>query len=67
VRKYRILSPDGFDISFEQMYYKQKEVQQALKDFQNRFIAQGYYSTGDRTRIPFDSIITNCEVLIINK
>lgn len=66
MKKYRILSPDGFDISFEQMYYNKKEVLPALKSFQARFITQGYYSTSNRTKIPFKDIIECCEVIELN-
>jgi hypothetical protein len=63
MKKYRILSPDGFDISFEQMYYSKKEVKQALAQFKNRFSTQGYYSTSNRERIHLDDLIENCELI----
>lgn len=62
--KYRILSPDGFDIERDTTY-TEKEIDNALQRFVDRYTLQGYYSTGDRERIPLSDIIQNCQLIKI--
>ena len=65
--EYRVLSPDGIDIEYNKVYTSQKAVLKALKDFRDRYKAQGYYSTiveGTRVQLPLGSIIECCEIII---
>lgn len=45
VQKYRILSPDGFDIRMDKQHFREDEIQSEIEAFVARFEAQGYYST----------------------
>jgi len=50
VKKYRLLSPDGFDIEMDALY-SEEELMPAFEQFKKRYEKQGYYSTGNRERI----------------
>ena len=45
MKKYIVLSPDGFTIDFIQSYSSKKEALQAFDQFKNRFKTQGFYSS----------------------
>jgi len=61
--KFRILSPDGFDLDREQTIYKGHiQVLRALINFRNRYISQGYYSS-NYGRIELRDIPENCSVI----
>lgn len=49
-KKYRLLSPDGFDIEMDAVY-TESELMPAFEKFKKRFEKQGYYSTSNRTKI----------------
>jgi hypothetical protein len=66
MKKYRILSPDGFDIEMDRTY-KQSELYQAGQDFLARYKARGYYSTGNREHIALDDLLENCEIIELLK
>lgn len=61
-RRYRILSPDGFDISFDKTY-SIDEILPAFEEFKNRYKAQGYYSTSNRERINLDDLQDYCTLV----
>jgi hypothetical protein len=63
IKKYRILSPDGFPITMENLTYTEKQLPQALKDFAKRYEAQGYYSSMLHGRIELLDIIDYCSVI----
>ena len=42
--KFRILSPDGFDIEESGKTYKDSEIMPACRKFRNKYKKQGYYS-----------------------
>jgi len=62
---YDILSPDGFSISMVETWETEKLAEIALTEWVNRYSAQGYYSTSDRTKIPFEEIKINCTIIKI--
>lgn len=64
---YIVLSPDGFPIERDGMYKSMIGVENALNSFVERFKQQGYYSTSNRERIPFDLIKDYCEIIPIKK
>jgi len=51
-----MISKDGFDIERDTTYSTEDEIQDAINRFIDRFEAQGYYSTGNRERIPLNEI-----------
>ena len=61
-RRYRILSPDGFDIAFDKTYTID-EISSAFEEFKNRYKAQGYYSTSNRDRIDLDDLEDYCTIV----
>lgn len=65
MNKYRILSPDGFDIEMGRTY-RREELDDALDEFKNRFRAKGYYKTSDWREIDVDDIPALCEIVEIN-
>jgi hypothetical protein len=57
-------SPDGFTIErFPRTYETMDEVNQALRNFVQRYEWQGYYSTAYREHIPLDQIAERCTVI----
>lgn len=62
MKKYRILSPDGFDIEMDKTY-TEAEIPKAFEDFKERFKAQGYYSNSNREKIPLEDIQDLCRVI----
>lgn len=60
--KFRILSPDGFDIRMDKFEYKESEVKAEIKAFAERYTRQGYYSS-NKGRIALNEIADNCEVV----
>jgi hypothetical protein len=62
VQKFRILSPDGFDIRMDKANYTEKQVPQELENFAKRYERQGYYSS-NRGRIPLEDIADYCSVV----
>jgi hypothetical protein len=63
-RRYQVLSPDGFTIDHNHSTYPGlKSARAALETWVQRYKQQGFYSTGNRTRIPFDEITFYCEII----
>jgi hypothetical protein len=62
LQKFRILSPDGFDIRMDKANYTEKQVPKELEDFTKRYERQGYYSS-NRGRIPLEDIADYCSVV----
>jgi ppGpp synthetase/RelA/SpoT-type nucleotidyltranferase len=65
-KKYRILSPDGFDIEMDRVYSK-SEVMPAFEKFKQRFEKQGYYSTSSREQIPLDDLADYMDVIEVDE
>ena len=62
VKKWIILSPDGFPIHPIDNYRSQEGIDRALDEFVKRFEHQGYYSMSDRTRLPLNEIRSKCKI-----
>ena len=62
VQKFRILSPDGFDIRMDKHTFTKKQVPQELENFVKRYERQGYYSS-NRGRIDLEDIADYCSVV----
>ena len=63
IKRYRILSPDGFPFTMEDKTYTKSQVLKALKDFAKRYERQGYYSSPKYGRIHLLDIPDYCEVV----
>ncbi len=62
-KKYRILSPDGFDIRMDKFSYSEKEIEKELEGFAKRYEMQGYYSSVKYGRIHLLDIADYCSVV----
>jgi hypothetical protein len=65
-QKYRLLSPDGFDIEMDAVY-TQSELMPAFEKFKKRFEKQGYYSTSNRTKIDLQDLEDYMQVVEYNE
>jgi len=65
-KKYRLLSPDGFDIEMDAVY-TQSELMPAFEKFKKRFEKQGYYSTSNRTKIDLQDLEDYMQVVEYNE
>jgi hypothetical protein len=65
-QKYRLLSPDGFDIEMDAVY-TQSELMPAFEKFKKRFENQGYYSTSNRTKIDLRDLEDYMQVVEYNE
>jgi hypothetical protein len=63
MKKYIIISPDGFPIDFEE-YKTKKEAIIALKNWCKKYEKQGYYSSNNG-QIPLNELQQNCIIKII--
>jgi hypothetical protein len=63
--KYDVLSPDGFSISFDEVWDTPDDASKALDKWVDRYKQQGYYSTSNRERIPLDELTTWCTIVPI--
>lgn len=60
-KRYRILSPDGFDIVFNQ-HYSKEEVLPAFEEWKKRYDQQGYYSS-NQGRISLEDLADEMTVI----
>jgi hypothetical protein len=65
VQRFRILSPDGFDIRMDKFSYTEKQIEGELKKFTERYRLQGYYSS-NRGRIALEDIADYCKIEPLN-
>lgn len=56
---FEMLSPDGFSISFDEVYANEKAAEEAFTVWAKRFEAQGYYSS-NRGRIALSQLRAAC-------
>ena len=61
--KFDIISPDGFAISFDEVYTTFRQGAKAFINWKNRFKVQGYYSSVKYGRIHLDDLKDYCEVI----
>ncbi len=59
--KYTVLSPDGFDIRFDNVWSSKEEAQQALTIWMERYEAQGYYSCNGE-KIALHELESRCTI-----
>lgn len=67
--RYRVLSPDGFDVEMNGRYRSLKSANAALDNFVKCYEVQGYYSTisnGERVRLPISQIKESCDIIPVN-
>lgn len=64
-KKYRILSPDGFDIERDTTYKTEGEIQNAINAFIDRYRQQGYYSLSNRDRLSIDEIENHITIKLL--
>jgi hypothetical protein len=65
MKRFNVLSPDGFHIAMDTDYASKKEAKQALKAFVNRYKTQGYYSSMQHGRMPLNMVICYCDLQTI--
>ena len=63
-KKYDVISPDGFAISFSDTYESVEAAKEAFENWKKRFEAQGYYSSNSG-RIPLDELEEHCTIMEI--
>lgn len=63
--KYRVLSPDGFDIRRDETYDTPEAAVADLQDWMKGFERQGYYSSV-KGRISLDNLEGECKIEPIN-
>lgn len=60
MKKYQVLSPDGFTIEFDKWTYPtKKEMMDSFYKWKKRYELQGYYSSNNG-RIPLDKLEKYC-------
>jgi len=69
-KKYKVLSPDGFDIRHDiTIYRSMKQARLALKEWIQNYSHQGYYSqtcyNGYRRQISLQELADYCEIITI--
>jgi Ca2+-binding EF-hand superfamily protein len=62
MKKYNVLSPDGFPIHFSKTYKTIKEAKNAIQEWKKRYEFQGYYSS-NRGRIDLNELENYCEIV----
>jgi hypothetical protein len=69
IQKYRILSPDGFDIRMDKQHFQEDEIKNEIDAFVARFNQQGYYSTvqnGERVQIALKDLPDHIRVVAVD-
>lgn len=62
MKKYQVLSPDGFTIEFDKVFYRSmKKAKEAFMNWIRRYEVQGYYSSNNYGRIPLNELETYCQ------
>lgn len=69
MKKYQVLSPDGFTVDFRTSYLSKREALEALQEFVERYKAQGYYSqtcyNGYVRRISLEELPDYCNIVTV--
>lgn len=67
MKKYQVLSPDGFTIEFDKWTYPtKKEMMKSFQKWKERYEVQGYYSSNNG-RIPLNELEEHCTFKTITK
>ena len=63
-KKYQVLSPDGFSIDFNILYYRSlKQAKESLNNWIDRYKIQGYYSSSKFGRIDLIDLKDYCYLI----
>jgi hypothetical protein len=62
--KYDVLSPDGFSISFDEIWDTPQEAEAAQKVWAKQYEQQGYYSSNGG-RIPLAELADHCRIVTV--
>lgn len=65
MKKYDLLTPDGFSINPSKTYTTPKQILMAFNDWKKQFEKQGYYSH-EGEKIPLVDLENYCNVIQIN-
>ena len=60
--KFIVLSPDGFPIRREKTYRKKETALKDLNEWVRNYARQGYYSSVNFGRIPYEDITNYCQI-----
>lgn len=63
---YDVLSPDGFSISRDETWPTEEAARAAMMEWAKRYEQQGYYSTGNRYRIPVNELPSHCKIITLD-
>jgi hypothetical protein len=61
--KFDVISPDGFSITYDEIYKTFEEAYDAFTQWKKRYERQGYYSSTHYGRIPLDELESYCNII----
>jgi hypothetical protein len=61
--KYDVISPDGFTITYDEVYKTFEEAYNAFQEWKKNYERQGYYSSTKYGRIPLDRLESCCTII----
>lgn len=64
MKKYDIISPDGFAISRDETYESPEKAGEALDKWVQNYASQGYYAS-NHGRIPIEQLALHCRLITI--
>ena len=65
MKRFDVISPDGFSIHFSDTYKSVKEAKEAFEQWKKRYEMQGYYSSTNYGRIPLDELKDYCRIVTL--
>lgn len=65
MKRFDVISPDGFSIHFSDTYKSVKEAKKAFEQWKKRYEMQGYYSSTNYGRIPLDELKDYCRIVTL--
>jgi len=60
--KYDVISPDGFSITYNEIYQTFDEAHNAFNEWKKNYERQGYYSS-NKGRIPLNELDGHCTII----
>lgn len=67
VKKWDVISPDGFSIHFSDVYDTKEQAQEAFNKWKENYTAQGYYSSSQYGRILLNELENHCRYIEIDE
>jgi len=64
IKKYDVISPDGFSIHFSDTFKTINEAKIAFNEWKKRYEFQGYYSSANYGRISLDELESYCKIVL---